>query len=350
MRGAAALVRPRATRATQPRHEPRAAASRPSSRPPRSRSTRRPRRWRRRAWTWWASPRASPTSTRPSSSRQAAIDGARRRASPSTRATRGHPRAARGHLRRSSSGTTSSPTRRTRCWCRCGAKHSLYNLFQALLNEGDEVIILAPYWVSYPDMVQLAGGKPVIVETREEDGFAPDPEAHPPGAHAADPGGHPQQPEQPHRGGVLAGGAGGHRGRRCAGTTACSSATTSTRSCSTTGQFLNIANVAPDLVPRAGGRQRDEQGVLDDGLAHGLRGGAQVAHRGDADDPGPVHVQRVVLTQKAALAALKGPQDIFDAHGGGVPGAAGPVRGRRSTRWRACAAGVPRAPSTCCPT
>ena len=47
----------------------------------------------------------------------------------------------------------------------CGAKHSLYNIFQALLNEGDEVIIFAPYWVSYPDMVQLAGGKPVIIHT-----------------------------------------------------------------------------------------------------------------------------------------------------------------------------------------
>lgn len=58
-----------------------------------------------------------------------------------------------------------------------GAKHSLYNLFQALLNEGDEVLIFAPYWVSYPEMVLLAGGKPVIVETREEDGFVPSPEA-----------------------------------------------------------------------------------------------------------------------------------------------------------------------------
>jgi aspartate aminotransferase len=58
-----------------------------------------------------------------------------------------------------------------------GAKHSLYNIFQALLNEGDEVIIFTPYWVSYPDMVLLAGGKPVILETREENGYAPDPEA-----------------------------------------------------------------------------------------------------------------------------------------------------------------------------
>jgi aspartate aminotransferase len=56
-----------------------------------------------------------------------------------------------------------------------GAKHSLYNLFQALLSPGDEVIIFAPYWVSYPDMVQLADGVPVILETSSEEGYAPDP-------------------------------------------------------------------------------------------------------------------------------------------------------------------------------
>lgn len=47
----------------------------------------------------------------------------------------------------------------------CGAKHSLYNLFTAVLNPGDEVIIPAPYWVSYPDMVKLAEGSPVIIKT-----------------------------------------------------------------------------------------------------------------------------------------------------------------------------------------
>jgi aspartate aminotransferase len=54
----------------------------------------------------------------------------------------------------------------------CGAKHSLYNLFMALLDPGDEVLIPAPYWVSYPDMVMLAGGRPVVLETRVEDDFA----------------------------------------------------------------------------------------------------------------------------------------------------------------------------------
>lgn len=46
-----------------------------------------------------------------------------------------------------------------------GGKHSLYNLMMALIDPGDEVIIPAPYWVSYPEMVELAGGTPVIVET-----------------------------------------------------------------------------------------------------------------------------------------------------------------------------------------
>ncbi|MBZ4421471.1 pyridoxal phosphate-dependent aminotransferase [Myxococcus sp. RHSTA-1-4] len=58
-----------------------------------------------------------------------------------------------------------------------GGKQALYNFCQAVLDEGDEVIIFAPYWVSYPDMVHLAGATPVIVPTREEDGFAPDPDA-----------------------------------------------------------------------------------------------------------------------------------------------------------------------------
>jgi aspartate aminotransferase len=53
----------------------------------------------------------------------------------------------------------------------CGGKHSLYNLFQALFQEGDEVIVPAPYWVSYPPMIELAGGKPIIVETHEEDNY-----------------------------------------------------------------------------------------------------------------------------------------------------------------------------------
>lgn len=53
----------------------------------------------------------------------------------------------------------------------CGGKGTLYNLFIATVDEGDEVVIPAPYWVSYPDMVRLAGGKPVFVTGYEENGF-----------------------------------------------------------------------------------------------------------------------------------------------------------------------------------
>jgi len=58
----------------------------------------------------------------------------------------------------------------------CGAKHALYNTFQALLNPGDEVIVVAPYWVSYPDIVRLAEGVPVVIPGVAERGYAPDPE------------------------------------------------------------------------------------------------------------------------------------------------------------------------------
>ncbi len=53
----------------------------------------------------------------------------------------------------------------------CGAKHSLFNLMQALLNPGDEVIIPSPYWVSYPDMVRLASANPVIIKTSIQEQF-----------------------------------------------------------------------------------------------------------------------------------------------------------------------------------
>ncbi|NQT94810.1 MAG: pyridoxal phosphate-dependent aminotransferase [Candidatus Omnitrophica bacterium] len=52
-----------------------------------------------------------------------------------------------------------------------GAKHSLFNIFQAICQEGDEVIIPAPYWVSYTEMVKLSGAMPVIVGTNAADGF-----------------------------------------------------------------------------------------------------------------------------------------------------------------------------------
>jgi aspartate aminotransferase len=58
----------------------------------------------------------------------------------------------------------------------CGAKHSIYNVLQAVVNPGDEVVIPAPYWVSYSDMALLAGGVPKLIPTNESTGFRIKPE------------------------------------------------------------------------------------------------------------------------------------------------------------------------------
>jgi len=56
----------------------------------------------------------------------------------------------------------------------CGAKHSVFNTMQVILNPGDEVILIAPYWMTYAEQIILAGGKPVVVHARAEDNFVPD--------------------------------------------------------------------------------------------------------------------------------------------------------------------------------
>ncbi len=58
-----------------------------------------------------------------------------------------------------------------------GGKQTLYNGFMSVLSAGDEVVLVAPYWVSYPPQIELAGGVPVVVTARAEDGFVPDIEA-----------------------------------------------------------------------------------------------------------------------------------------------------------------------------
>jgi len=55
-----------------------------------------------------------------------------------------------------------------------GGKQTLYNGFMSVLGAGDEVVLVAPYWVSYPPQIELAGGVPVVVTARAEDGFVPD--------------------------------------------------------------------------------------------------------------------------------------------------------------------------------
>ncbi len=56
----------------------------------------------------------------------------------------------------------------------CGAKHSLYNSMMMVLQPGDEAILFSPYWMTYADQIELAGGRPVVVPTRAENGFVPD--------------------------------------------------------------------------------------------------------------------------------------------------------------------------------
>jgi aspartate aminotransferase len=58
------------------------------------------------------------------------------------------------------------------CVVSVGGKHSIFNVMSVLIQQGDEVIIPAPYWVSFPDIVKYAGGTPVFVETKPEDGFS----------------------------------------------------------------------------------------------------------------------------------------------------------------------------------
>jgi aspartate aminotransferase len=58
----------------------------------------------------------------------------------------------------------------------CGAKHSVYNSLLATVNPGDDVIIFAPYWMTYADQIRLAGGRPVVCPTNAANGFLPDPE------------------------------------------------------------------------------------------------------------------------------------------------------------------------------
>jgi aspartate aminotransferase len=58
------------------------------------------------------------------------------------------------------------------CVVNVGGKHSIFNTISVLIQQGDEVVLPAPYWVSYPDIIKYAGGTPVIVPTRQEDGFS----------------------------------------------------------------------------------------------------------------------------------------------------------------------------------
>ena len=81
----------------------------------------------------------------------------------------------------------------------CGAKHTLYNIMQAICDPGDEVIFAAPYWVSYPQQVKLAGAVPRVIETSPEQHFCMQPEQVEAAITAANEGNSRQQSEQSYR-------------------------------------------------------------------------------------------------------------------------------------------------------
>ncbi|WNG47824.1 pyridoxal phosphate-dependent aminotransferase [Archangium minus] len=191
-----------------------------------------------------------------------------------------------------------------------GAKQAIYNTFQALLNEGDEVVIIAPYWVSYPDMVQLAGGKPVFVETREEDGFAPDPEAI---RRALSPRTKAlilNSPSNP-SGAVfsraaLEGIAQAVRGHDCLVLS-----DDIYEKLLYQGEFLNIGNVAPDLLPRLVVINGMSKAFSMTGWRMGYVAGPKWLTSGMQMIQDQSTSNAASFAQKAAVAALKGPPDIF---------------------------------------
>ncbi|MGQ0505408.1 MAG: pyridoxal phosphate-dependent aminotransferase [Myxococcaceae bacterium] len=194
----------------------------------------------------------------------------------------------------------------------CGAKHSLYNLFQALLNEGDEVIIFAPYWVSYPDMVRLAGGTPVIVETQEAKGYAPTAEQIRKALSSKTKAVIINSPSNP-TGAVLS----RQALQEIAGALKDHSCLIVTddiyeKLLYVDTPFLNLANVAPELAPRT---------VVVNGLSksHSMTGWRLGYAAGPQELIAAMQMiqdqstsNATSITQKAGLAALQGPRDSLD--------------------------------------
>lgn len=194
-----------------------------------------------------------------------------------------------------------------------GAKHSLYNIFQALLSPGDEVVIFAPYWVSYPDMVRLADGEPVIVETSAHNRWAPDPaqlrKALSPRTRAVI----LNSPSNP-TGGVysretLQAIADVVRGHDCL----LVSDDIYERLLYVDGGFQNIANVAPDLASRTIVVNGFSKAYAMTGLRLGYAAGPKdlIAGMQMVQDQSTSNATSVI--QKAAVAALKGPQEPLTA-------------------------------------
>ncbi len=189
-----------------------------------------------------------------------------------------------------------------------GAKHSLYNIFQALLSPGDEVIIFAPYWVSYPDMVRLADGEPVIVDTDAADGWAPDPKAIRKALTPRTKAVVLNSPSNPTGGvysrPVLEGIADALRGHDCLIITD----DIYEKLLYVDGGFVNIANVAPDLAPRTVVVNGFSKAAAMTGLRLGYTAGNKelIAGMQMVQDQSTSNATSII--QKGGVAALTGSQ------------------------------------------
>ncbi|MBI3183817.1 MAG: pyridoxal phosphate-dependent aminotransferase [Myxococcales bacterium] len=194
----------------------------------------------------------------------------------------------------------------------CGAKQSLYNFFQALLSEGDEVVIFAPYWVSYPEMVRLADGTPVIIETSEEDGYVPDPRQLSRALSARTRAVVLNSPTNP-TGAVLSRQALGRiaavlRGHDCLIVTD----DIYEKLLYLPEPFADIANVAPDLLPRTVVVNGFSKAFSMTGFRLGYAAGPRelIAAMQSVQDQSTSNPTS--FAQKAAVAALEGPQEPME--------------------------------------
>ncbi|MGI5863911.1 MAG: pyridoxal phosphate-dependent aminotransferase [Myxococcales bacterium] len=194
-----------------------------------------------------------------------------------------------------------------------GAKHAIFNVFQAHLSPGDEVIIFAPYWVSYPDMVRLADGVPIIVQTDSEAGWVPNPDdvrrALTPRTRAviinspSNPSGAVIPPK------ALEGIAEAVRDHDCL----LISDDIYERLLYVPEGFQNIANVAPDLVSRTVVINGFSKAFAMTGWRLGYAAGPKELIAGMQTIQDQQTSNPTSFVQKAALAALKGPQEPVEA-------------------------------------
>ena len=174
-----------------------------------------------------------------------------------------------------------------------GGKQVLYNALVATIDPGDEVIVPAPYWVSYPDMVRLAGGTPVIVEGRIEHRL----QDHPRGARRRDHPAHqvadPQLAVEPDRRRLLAATSSGRSPTCCSRHPHVWVMTDDIYEHIAYPPFVfaTPAEVEPRLLRPHADRQRGLQGLRDDRLAHRLRRRAGAADPGDGHGAEPVDLQ-----------------------------------------------------------